>query len=97
MATSKQEGTALIETLAGINERLRGDILINGQHVSKALLREICGFVPAPNVSSLDPRMSVQSTLSFHAALKGPVDRSDLKERVINIFYVFYIVYSFNS
>lgn len=82
MATSTREGTALIETIAGLRERLGGEILINGQQVSKRMLRQLCGYVPALESASLDPRMSVQNTLSYHAALKGPLDRSDLKERV---------------
>lgn len=82
MATSTREGTALIETIAGLRERLGGEILINGQQVSKRMLRQLCGYVPALESASLDPRMSVQNTLSYHAALKGPLDRSDLSERV---------------
>lgn len=82
MATSSKEGTALVETIAGLRERLGGEILINGQQVSKRMLRKLCGYVPAIEAASLDPRMSVQNTLNYHAALKGPLDRSDLKERV---------------
>jgi hypothetical protein len=82
MATSSKEGTALIETIAGLRERLNGEILINGQQVSRKMLRQLCGYVPALEIASLDPRMSVQNTLRYHAALKGPLDNSDLKERV---------------
>lgn len=82
MATSTAEGTSLMETLAGVRERMAGEILVNGQHVSKNILRSLCGYVPAAEMAALDPRMSVQSTLSFHAALRGPMDKSDIKERV---------------
>jgi len=82
MATSQREGSALSECLAGLSERLGGEILINGQQVSRRGLRELCSYVPALEVSSLDPRMSVQCTLNFHAALRGPLDRSDLEERM---------------
>lgn len=82
MATSQREGTALTECLTGLNERMSGEILINGQQISRRDLRELCSYVPALNSSSLDPRMSVQCTLNFHAALRGPLDRSDLRERV---------------
>lgn len=82
MATSQKEGTSLTECLAGLRERLGGEILINGQQINRRGLRELCSYVPALNASSLDPRMSVQCTLNFHAALRGPMDRSDLKERV---------------
>lgn len=82
MATSQREGTALTECLAGLHERMGGEILINGQQINRRGLRELCSYVPALNTSSLDPRMSVQCTLNFHATLRGPMDRSDLKERV---------------
>lgn len=82
MATSQREGTVLTEALAGVRDRLSGEILVNGQHITKRGLRSLCGFVPSSDKASLDPRMSVQSTLSFHAALRGPYDTSDLKERV---------------
>ncbi|XP_026851165.1 ATP-binding cassette sub-family G member 8 isoform X1 [Drosophila persimilis] len=82
MATSQREGSALAECLAGLSERLGGEILINGQQVNRHGLRELCSYVPALEVSSLDPRMSVQCTLNFHAALRGPIDRSDIKERM---------------
>ncbi|TMW46795.1 hypothetical protein DOY81_008118, partial [Sarcophaga bullata] len=82
MATSQKEGTALTECLAGLRERMSGEILINGQQINRRGLRELCSYVPALNSSSLDPRMSVQCTLNFHAALRGPMDRSDLKDRM---------------
>ncbi|XP_037954188.1 ATP-binding cassette sub-family G member 8-like [Teleopsis dalmanni] len=82
MATSQREGTALTECLAGLRERMGGEILINGQQINKRGLRELCSYVPALNVSSLDPRMSVQCTLNFHCALRGPLNRNDLEERM---------------
>lgn len=82
MATSQKEGTLLTATLAGLKNRTNGEILVNGQNITRHGLRNLCSYVPAPESSSLDPRMSVKSTLSFHATLCGPMDRSDLKERV---------------
>lgn len=82
MATSQREGTALVEALAGVRQRMGGEILVNGQQVNRRILRQLCGYVPALDSAPLDPRMSVQSTLSFAAALRGPYDRSDLKERI---------------
>ncbi|XP_055625896.1 ATP-binding cassette sub-family G member 8 isoform X1 [Toxorhynchites rutilus septentrionalis] len=82
MATSQREGTVLVEALAGVRQRMSGEILVNGQQVNRRILRQLCGYVPSLDTAPLDPRMSVQSTLSFHAALRGPYDRSDLKERV---------------
>lgn len=82
MATSQEEGTILTTTIAGLKSRSSGEIIINGQNITQRGLRSLCSFVPAPENSSLDPRMSVKSTLNFHAALCGPMDKTDLKERV---------------
>lgn len=82
MATSEREGTMLMETIAGLRERAGGDILVNGQHMTQHGMRDLCGYVPSPQNAALDPRMSVQNTLSFHANLRGPVDKSDLLERI---------------
>ncbi|XP_055904033.1 ATP-binding cassette sub-family G member 8 isoform X1 [Eupeodes corollae] len=82
MATSQPEGTALTECLAGLRERISGEVLVNGQQINRRGLRELCSYVPALESSSLDPRMSVQCTLNFHAALRGPIDRSDFKEKM---------------
>lgn len=82
MATSNREGTALLETLAGLKERAAGEVLVNGQRVSRHGLRSLCSYVPAPDRSSLDPRMSVQSTLDFYATLCGPAQGSNSKQQV---------------
>lgn len=82
MATSQRDGTVLMETLAGLRDRIGGEVLVNGQPVTRRGLRSVCSFVPAPERGALDGRMSVQSTLSFHAALCGPADRADLGERI---------------
>lgn len=55
MATSQREGSALAECLAGLRERLGGEILINGQQVNRRGLRELCSYVPALEVSSWIP------------------------------------------
>lgn len=83
MATSQREGSALMEVLGGFKKRLSGEILINGQQMTQRGLRGICGFVSAPDKCALDDRMSVQSTLSFHASLYGSRKKeSDRRERV---------------
>lgn len=82
MATSERDGTALMETIAGLRDRAGGEILVNGQHITRQGLRDLCGYVPAPHNAALDPRMSVQNTLSFHASLRGPTDESDLTDRI---------------
>lgn len=83
MATSQRDGSALMEILGGLKKRAGGEILVNGQHITQQGLRRICGFVPSPDKCALDDRMSVQSTLSFHASLYGAgKDESDMRERV---------------
>lgn len=84
MATSSREGTALLETLAGLKERMAGEILVNGQRISRHGLRNLSSYVPAPEKCSLDPRMSVQSTLHFYASLCGPSESSITKQQVIS-------------
>lgn len=82
MATSSREGTLLLETLAGLRERLSGEVLINGQRISQHGLRNLCSYVPAPDKCSLDPRMSVKSTLNFYSSLRGPSDSMNSKQHV---------------
>lgn len=85
MATSQREGSALMEVLGGLKKRMSGEILVNGQYITQRGLRRICGYVSAPDKCALDDRMSVQSTLSFHAALYGPrKEESGNRERVRN-------------
>lgn len=83
MATSSHEGTQLLETLAGLRERISGEILINGQRISRRGLRNLCSYVPAPGRCALDPRMSVQSTLNFYSTLCGPSNKLSAKQQVI--------------
>lgn len=93
MATSQREGSALMEILGGLKKRVSGEILVNGQHVSQRDLRRICGFVSAPEKCTLDDRMSVQSTLSFHASLYGSRnDDSGNRERVRQTFVFLKII-----
>lgn len=82
MATSANEGTALLETLSGLRDRRGGEILINGQRMSQHGLKKLCSYVPAPEKCSLDPRMSVKNTLNFYATLRGPSDVLNLKQQV---------------
>lgn len=82
MATSSQDGTVLMETLAGLRDRISGEILINGQRISQHGLRNLCSYVPAPDKCALDPRMSVKSTLNFYASLRGSSDSMNSKQHV---------------
>lgn len=85
MATSSQEGTLLMETLSGLRDRTGGEVLINGQRISQHGLRNLCSYVPAPDKCSLDPRMSVKSTLHFYASLRSSSDSINTKQHVSNL------------
>lgn len=91
MTTSSKEGTTLLDTLAGLTERVGGEILINGQRISQHGLRNLCSYVPAPDRCSLDPRMSVQNTLNFYATLCGPSQTTNSKQQVIALFTAIYV------
>ncbi|ERN16276.1 ABC transporter G family member 23 [Amborella trichopoda] len=58
----------------------RGAILLNGLHVSAALLRHTCGFVPQQD--ALLPLLTVQETLIYAARLKLHVTRRKAESRV---------------
>lgn len=88
MATSSREGTLLLETLAGLRNRISGEVLINGQRISQHGLKNLCSYVPAPEKCSLDPRMSVKSILNFYSTLRGPSERINFKQQVIFIHYI---------
>lgn len=85
MATSKKDGTALLEALAGIRKVSYGEIFVNGHLATQSQLRSFCAYVPSIEKSAFDPRMTVQSTLNFSASLCGPVDKCDLQEQVSQI------------
>lgn len=82
MATSSREGTLLLETLAGLRDRISGEILINGQRISQHGLKNLCSYVPAPEKCSLDPRMSVKTILNFYSTLRGPNEKINFKQQV---------------
>lgn len=85
MATSSREGALLLETLAGLRDRISGEILINGQRISQHGLKNLCSYVPAPEKCSLDPRMSVKSILNFYSSLRGPSETINFKQQVFSI------------
>lgn len=82
MATSSREGTLLLETLAGMRRGISGEILINGQRISRHGLKNLCSYVPAPDKCALDPRMSVKSILNFYSTLRGPSETINSKQQV---------------
>ncbi|XP_022912646.2 ATP-binding cassette sub-family G member 8 isoform X1 [Onthophagus taurus] len=70
MATSEDEGTAILNVLAGRSQALIGDIIINGQQVRDHSLRNRVAFVQSD--VSLCKDMTVVQTLRFHYDLKKP-------------------------
>lgn len=82
MATSSREGALLLETLAGSRRSMSGEILINGQRISRHGLKNLCSYVPAPDKCALDPRMSVKSILHFYSTLRGPSETISIKQQV---------------
>ncbi|KAJ8866703.1 hypothetical protein PR048_032564 [Dryococelus australis] len=71
MATTEEEGTALLDTLAGRTccvGNMRGDILLNGLSVRLQQLRDRVAYVQAN--SCLCPDLSVRRTLCFHDRLR---------------------------
>lgn len=68
------EGTALCDILANnVNSwgsRLRGDILVNGVHVTPSRLQDRVAYVKQDN--DFAPDMSVRQTMLFHAFLREP-------------------------
>lgn len=71
MATAEEEGTGLLEALAGWASntgKQRGAVLLNGQSVSPSQLRDRVAYVQCD--SHLSPDLSVRQTLSLHHWLR---------------------------
>ncbi|KRT82907.1 ABC transporter ATP-binding protein, partial [Oryctes borbonicus] len=74
MATSEEEGTAILDVLAGKTRPLVGDIVLNGQHdVRQHSLRTRVAYVQ--NDSHLCKDMTVLQTMRFHYDLKKPTPK----------------------
>lgn len=59
MATSEEEGTAILDTIAGKRKPLIGDILLNGQHIRPAALKNRVAYVQS------DTHLCKDMTVSF--------------------------------
>lgn len=86
MATSENEGTALLNTIAGKESPVVGDILLNGQHVRARHLKNRVAYVQSD--AHLCKDMTVIQTLRFHYDLKKPTSKLqhlkiDAMDRVI--------------
>lgn len=73
MATSEEEGSALLDVIAGHERQAVGDIILNGQNVSNSALKSRVAY--AQNNSYLCEDMTVLQTLRFHYDLKRPTDK----------------------
>ncbi|XP_026471905.1 ATP-binding cassette sub-family G member 8-like [Ctenocephalides felis] len=84
MATVEEQGSCLLETIAGVRKKLAGDALLNGQHVNMRALRRRISW--APRRESLHPynsHLTVYTTLKFYSQLKYPQrGKSDMTDRI---------------
>lgn len=73
MATSEEEGTALLDVLSGREKPAVGDIILNGQTVNQSALRSRVAY--GQNNSNLCKDMTVLQTLRFHYDLRKPTGK----------------------
>ncbi|XP_017770298.1 PREDICTED: ATP-binding cassette sub-family G member 8 isoform X2 [Nicrophorus vespilloides] len=73
MATSEDEGTAILDVIAGKSSPVIGDVLLNGQNVRKSALRSRVAYVQSD--SHLCKDMTAIQTLRFHYDLKRPTGK----------------------
>lgn len=87
MATSEDEGTGILDVIAGKTRPLVGDVVLNGQHdVRQHSLRNRVAYVQCD--SHLCKDMTVLQTMRFHYDLKKPTPKLehlkiDAMDRVI--------------
>ncbi|CAH1971145.1 unnamed protein product [Acanthoscelides obtectus] len=73
MATSEEEGTALLDLVAGLRVPVLGSILLNGQNVRANSLESRVAYVQ--NDLNLCKDMTVLQTMRYHYDLKKPTDK----------------------
>nr|XP_023024369.1 ATP-binding cassette sub-family G member 8-like [Leptinotarsa decemlineata] len=73
MATSEEEGTALLDIVAGLRAPVLGSVLLNGQNVRPHSLKSRVAYVQSD--SHLCKDMTVVQTLRFHYDLKKPTEK----------------------
>lgn len=73
MATSEEEGTAVLDLIAGQRNPVLGSIILNGQNVKANNLRSRVAYVQ--NDSHLCKDMTALQTLRFHYDLRRPTDK----------------------
>lgn len=94
MATSEDEGTAILDVIAGLRKPVVGDIFLNGQNVKSKSLQNRVAYVQ--NDAHLCKDMTALQTLRFHYDLKKPTDKLghlkiDAMDRVSGHFATNYI------
>ena len=82
-----EEGTALLDTLAGVPSplagRVHGDVILNGQSLPRRTLSNRVAYVRSER--TLNPYLSVEQTLYFTSWLRRPGyqgAKTDTKDRV---------------
>lgn len=73
MATSEEEGTALLDCVAGFCSPVIGDILLNGHNAKANMLKARVAYVQSD--PHLCEEMTVLHTLKYHHDLKRPTDK----------------------
>ncbi|KAF5298110.1 hypothetical protein FQA39_LY02534 [Lamprigera yunnana] len=75
MATSNEEGTALLNVLAGRETPAIGEIILNGQTISARILNSRVAYTQRN--TDLCKHMTVLQTMRFHFDLKKPTGKLD--------------------
>lgn len=73
MSTSEEEGTAILNAIAGKISPVVGEIFLNGQHVRARHLKNRVAYVQSD--AHLCKDMTVIQTLRFHYDLKNPTGK----------------------
>lgn len=73
MSTSEEEGTAVLDLVAGVRNPILGNMILNGQAVRAHNLKSRVAYVQ--NNSDLCKDMTVLQTLRFHYDLRKPTDK----------------------
>lgn len=73
MATSQEEGTAVLDLVAGLRNPVLGNILLNSQSVRAHNLKSRVAYVQSD--SDLCKDMTVLQTMRFHYDLRKPTDK----------------------
>lgn len=73
MATSEDEGTAVLDVIAGLKKPIIGDVILNGQNVKDWALKNRVAYVQ--NDAHLCKDMTALQMLRYHYDLKKPTEK----------------------